>query len=124
MSYIYFFANFLMVQFIFVKRELVILHFSHHSSFYRQNFQIFKFSSIKPKLELPTYLQSCSLMHILYENISWQLVTENAIKQILLHIFRFWPTVYQLSSSLTGTSTNILDMEKLLKLGAADDCLL
>jgi hypothetical protein len=63
-------------------------------------------------------------MHILYENISWQLVTENAIKQILLHIFRFWPTVYQLSSSLTGTSTNILDMEKLLKLGAADDCLL
>jgi hypothetical protein len=39
-------------------------------------------------------------MHILYENVGWLRVTENAIKQILLHIFRFsQPSITDLPSS-------------------------
>jgi hypothetical protein len=34
-------------------------------------------------------------MHILYENVSWQLATENAIKQILMHILIMPPFCFE-----------------------------
>ena len=69
----------------------------------RQNSKILKFSPVRPKSELPTYIVLFILMSILYENFSWQLVAENAIEQIFLHIVKFWPAVDKENSSTFRT---------------------
>ena len=83
-------SNGIYTLFIFVKNEHDFFAFlSTYCNSTLINRQILKLSNFSP-----TYLVFLLNADILYANARWQLVTENAIKQTFVYIFRFWPALY------------------------------